>query len=63
MKLVVRQGDNFRIDFTADELGIIQAALNEVCNGIEVREFETRLGATLDEVRTLLSSVNSSWDA
>ena len=63
MTLVERQDDKFRIDFTAEELRIIQAALNEVCNGIDVPEFETRLGATLDEVTALLSVIAASREA
>lgn len=61
MRIIERIGSDFHLDITGDELGIIQAALNEVCNGIDVQEFETRLGASLDEVRSLLSLVGSLW--
>jgi hypothetical protein len=36
---------------------IINAALNEVCNGIAVFEFETRIGADRDRVSALLKKV------
>ena len=44
---------------TNKELLIINNALNEVCNGIDLYEFDTRMGADLDEVRQLLAEVDS----
>jgi hypothetical protein len=45
------------IDVSCEELLIINAALNEVCNGIAVFEFETRIGADRDRVSALLKKV------
>jgi Asp-tRNA(Asn)/Glu-tRNA(Gln) amidotransferase C subunit len=42
-----------RIDISEDEIQIVHAALNEICNGIELFEFETRIGAPRDRVATL----------
>jgi hypothetical protein len=44
-----------RIELTRDELGIINNALNEVCNDIE---FETRMGGTLQEAREVLTKIH-----
>jgi hypothetical protein len=44
------------ISISRDELLIINNALNEVCNGIEVPEFETRIGATMEMANALLQS-------
>lgn len=38
---------------TKDDLEIILSALNEICNGIDIFEFETRIGASKDEVKSL----------
>jgi hypothetical protein len=41
-----------KVELTKDELGIINNALNEVCNGIDLEgEFDTRMGCTVGEAR------------
>jgi len=46
------------VELTKDELGIINNALNEVCNGIDLEgEFETRMGCTVEEARAVLAKV------
>jgi len=47
---------------TVDELLIISNALNEVCNGLEIPEFATRLGAGQDEALRLLKSIGGLYD-
>jgi hypothetical protein len=48
------------IELTNDELRIINNALNEVCNGIDLEgEFETRMGCTLQEARDVLVKVHT----
>lgn len=43
-------------ELTIDEISIINNALNEICNGIDLRgEFETRMGCTLQEARDVLA--------
>jgi hypothetical protein len=48
------------IAFTADELRMINNALNEVCNGVDFEddEFATRLGYPREQVRLLLAKVS-----
>jgi hypothetical protein len=41
---------------------IVNAALNEVCNGIAVFEFETRIGADRERVTALLKEVGALLD-
>jgi hypothetical protein len=49
-----------QVELTNDELVIINNALNEVCNGIALEgEFETRLGCTVEEARTLLEKISA----
>jgi hypothetical protein len=48
------------VELTKDELGIINNALNEVCNGIHLEgEFDTRMGCTIEEARKLLAKIHA----
>jgi hypothetical protein len=48
------------VELTRDELGIINNALNEVCNGIHLEgEFDTRMGCDVEEARTLLAKIHA----
>jgi uncharacterized protein (DUF1786 family) len=42
---------------TKDELRIVHQALNEVCHGIEVPEFSTRMGASKVECVELMDKL------
>mgnify|MGYP003583056498 CR=1 FL=1 len=44
------------------DLLIIHAALNEICNGIDVFEFETRIGATVEQALKLMGRVGRLLD-
>jgi len=47
------------VELTKDELSIINNALNEVCNGIDLeREFDTRMGCTIEEARAVLAKIH-----
>jgi hypothetical protein len=50
------------VEFSADELLVFNAALNEICNGMNVPEFDTRIGASREEVIALLKSVQNALD-
>ena len=45
-----------------EDLLIMNAALNEVCNGIALFEFETRMGADRERVTALLKEIGSLLD-
>ena len=45
-----------------DELVIFNNALNEVCNGIDVSEFSTRMGSPRDRVLELLAHLKGALD-
>ena len=48
------------MELTKDELDIINNALNEVCNGIDLQgEFETRMGCTIEEARAVLAKIRA----
>ena len=59
MELKMKKDSSFQIDVTGDELLIINNALNEVCHGIDVCEFETRIGASREEVQKLFNEIHS----
>jgi hypothetical protein len=47
------------LQVSASELLIANNALNEICNGIDIPEFEARIGAPVDDARNLLSEVHA----
>jgi hypothetical protein len=48
------------VELTKDELRIVNNALNEVCNGIDLEgEFETRMGCSVEEARELLTKIHA----
>lgn len=56
MKLLESQGEKAKIEVSLEELLTINNALNEVCHGIDLFEFETRIGAKVEEVGSLLKA-------
>jgi hypothetical protein len=51
--------DAMLVELTKAELSIINNALNEVCNGIDLEgEFETRMGCTVGEARAVLVKIH-----
>ena len=62
MTLIEIQGKELVLRFPIEELLVINNALNEVCNGIEMSEFHMRIGASVDEVRDILNGVGSALD-
>ena len=49
------------VTLTTDEILMLNQALNEVANGVQISdaEFETRIGFTRTEVRELLAKVGA----
>lgn len=61
MKIKRIDGDA-EIELRHDELLVLNAALNEVCNGTDVFEFETRIGASRALVERLMKQIQSVLD-
>jgi hypothetical protein len=59
MKIERMDAGIIKLEITASELGILNNALNEICNGIDVPEFETRIGCSLEEAAELLKTINT----
>lgn len=51
------------LSLTENELLILNSALNEICNGMAISEFETRIGATKEDAALLLSGISRALDA
>ncbi len=62
MDLLSVTKNNADINITESELLILNSALNEVCNGIDIAEFETRIGSERDNVAALLSKIGGILD-
>jgi hypothetical protein len=58
MELIQVIGESVTLTFTKQELEIVNNALNEICNGVDIQEFETRIGATPEAAEALLKAVN-----
>ncbi|MBP2198992.1 hypothetical protein [Pantoea cypripedii] len=62
MNLLSVTKTNAEVNVTEEELLILNSALNEICNGIDIAEFETRVGSKRNEVLALLSGIGSILD-
>jgi hypothetical protein len=52
-------GPPVSVELTRSELGILNNALNEVCNGVHLEgEFDTRMGCTVEQARALLAKIH-----
>jgi hypothetical protein len=58
MRFIQTTGTTITLTFTIQELETVNNALNEICNGIDVPGFETRIGATREDVQALLGSIS-----
>ena len=47
------------VTLSYDEVGLLNNALNEVCNAFDIAEFSTRMGANMSEVQGLLRQLNA----
>jgi hypothetical protein len=63
MKIVGKTLNEFTILVSNEEAVTINNALNEVCNGIDVPEFETRMGCKETEARKLLSEFHAALNS
>ena len=62
MKLSEVTDDGAHVKLTSDELVILGNALNEICNGLDIAEFATRIGADRSEAMRLLKAIQSAHD-
>ncbi len=58
MEILEQQNDEAVVRLGRAELLILNNALNEVCHGLDVPEFHSRIGAEEADVLTLLRAIN-----
>ena len=60
----VRESDPSRIviDLSRNELILLNNSLNEVCHGLDLPDFTTRLGAGWDELEALRRQINTALE-
>lgn len=63
MHVIQMRDEKLSIEISQEELLILNAAMNEICNGIDVFEFETRIGADRDRVALLLNEIRGCVDS
>lgn len=63
MDVISSSHDLASITLKRDELLILNAALNEICNGKDVFEFESRVGADREFVTGFLQRLGSLLDS
>ncbi|NIY48360.1 hypothetical protein [Cedecea colo] len=62
MDLLSVSNGKAKINIAENELLILNSALNEICNGIDIAEFETRIGSEKSDVEALLSKIGNILD-
>ncbi|WP_407438193.1 hypothetical protein [Lelliottia sp.] len=62
MDVISIAGKQAQLTINENELLILNSALNEICNGISVLEFETRIGASKEETSILLNAIGRILD-
>jgi hypothetical protein len=65
MEQITVSSEGITIRLSKSELGLVNNALNEVANGVEIAdsEFQTRLGESRSDVRQLLVEVGDAYRA
>lgn len=63
MQIVQANREDIVLRIDKNEILILVASLNEVCHGIDVPEFETRIGASLEQVQAFLNSLTALYDS
>lgn len=51
------------VQLSSSEILIINNWLNEICNAFALNDFETRMGATVEELSALLKSMGQLLDS
>ena len=58
MKLLKNNSNSAEVQLSIDDLITIHQSLNEVCNGIHLFEFQTRIGVSKEEVSHLMTTIS-----
>jgi hypothetical protein len=63
-KMQIRQSDESHVllDLSRNELILLNNTLNEICNGLDLPDFSTRLGAQRDELEALFRQIKEALE-
>ncbi|HEX3943058.1 MAG TPA: hypothetical protein VHW69_03120 [Rhizomicrobium sp.] len=63
MQVLENTPNGIDVRLTRDELGLLGNALNEVCNGVHIPdwEFQTRLSVEREELQKLLDQIVAAY--
>lgn len=61
MHAIEANKDKIILELSKNELGVLGNALNEVCNGIEVPDFDTKIGVKTENASLILDSLISIY--
>jgi hypothetical protein len=56
---VVETGSTIVVRMSRDEMTLLNNALNEILNGLDIEEFATRVGASREEAERLRAQIHS----
>jgi hypothetical protein len=62
MEILSERNQSADVRLQLRDLILLNNAMNQVCNGISVPEFETRMGATTSEAADLLDQIGRLID-
>jgi hypothetical protein len=62
MKIERTATGTFLLHASADEMLLLNNAVNEICYGLEVPEFEIRIGVSLAEAQSVLREIGKALD-
>ena len=62
MDVISLAGKQAQLTIDENELLILNSVSNEICNGSSVPEFETRIGASKEDVCALLNDIGQTLD-
>jgi hypothetical protein len=60
MEIIESSKDKTTVSLSSTELIMVNNALNEICNGFDIPEFETRIGYSRQQVKELLNQIHAS---
>ncbi len=60
----IRKSDESHVvlELTRNELILLNNALNEVCHGLDIPDFSTRLGAQREELQVLFRQIKEAFE-
>lgn len=62
MEVIKFSADGAQIELNHSEVLVLNSALNEICNGIDLFEFDTRIGSSHDQAKCVLEKFGQLLD-